>query len=56
LSIISLVIKKIFNRWVLFPGLRRFLMKPVAMAGHRLLKGGDSARDGGLVFMELTKK
>ena len=55
-SIISFVIKKIFNRWVLFPGLRRFIMKPVAMAGHRMLKGGDSARDGGLVFMELTKE
>jgi SAM-dependent methyltransferase len=56
LSIVSFVIKKIFNRWVLFPGLRHFLMRPVAMVGYRLLKGGDSARDGGLVFMELTKK
>jgi SAM-dependent methyltransferase len=55
-SIISFVIKKIFNRWVLFPSLRRFVMKPVAMAGHRMLEGGDSARDGGLVFMELTKE
>ena len=55
-SIISFVIKKIFNRWVLFPGLRRFVTKPVAMAGHRLLEGGDAARDGGLVFMELMKE
>jgi SAM-dependent methyltransferase len=55
-SIISFVIKKIFNRWVLFPGLRRLVMKPVVTAGHRLLKGGDAARDGGLVFMELTKE
>jgi SAM-dependent methyltransferase len=55
-SIVSFVTKKIVNRWVLFPGLRRFVMKPVAVAGHRVLKGGDSARDGGLVFMELTNE
>jgi len=54
-SIISFVIKKLTNRWVLFPGLRRLVMMPVAMAGHRLLKGGDRTPDGGLVFMELTK-
>ena len=54
-SIVSFVIKKVFNRWVLFPGLRRRVMAPVARAGYRLLEGGDNARDGGLVFMELTK-
>jgi SAM-dependent methyltransferase len=54
-SIISFVIKKLSNRWVLFPGLRRLLMMPVAIAGHRLLEGADIARDGGLVFMELMK-
>ena len=54
-SIISFVMKKLCNRWVLIPGLRRLVMMPVAMAGHRLLKGGDRARDGGLVFIELTK-
>ena len=54
-SIVSFVIKKVFNRWVLFPRLRRRLMAPVASAGYRLLEGGDAARDGGLVFMELTK-
>lgn len=54
-SIVSFVIKKIANRWVLFPGVRRLVMMPVAMAGHQVLEGGDVARDGGLVFMELTK-
>lgn len=54
-SVISFVIKKAFNRWVLFPGLRRFAMTPVALAGHRLLEKGDRVQDGGLVFMELTK-
>jgi SAM-dependent methyltransferase len=54
-SLISFVTKKLTNRWVLFPGLRRVVMRPVAMLGHRVLKGGDIAEDGGLVFMELTK-
>jgi SAM-dependent methyltransferase len=54
-SIVSFINKKIFNRWVLFPGLRRLVMVPVAMAGHRVLEGRDPAHDGGLVFMELTK-
>jgi len=54
-SLVSFVMKKLTNRWVLLPGLRRQVMTPVAMAGRRLLEGGDSARDGGLVFMELTK-
>jgi SAM-dependent methyltransferase len=54
-SIISFVIKKLTDRWVLFPGLRSILMTPIAMAGKRLLEGADVAQDGGLVFMELTK-
>lgn len=54
-SIISFVIKKLANRWVLLPGLRRILMMPVVMVGNRVLEGGDAAPDGGLVFMELTR-
>ncbi len=54
-SLVSFVVKKLANRWVVFPGLRRLAMMPVAMAGRRLLEGGDTAVDGGLVFMELTK-
>lgn len=54
-SLVSFVMKKLTNRWVLFPGLRRLVMMPVAMAGHRVLEGGDTAREGGLVFMELTR-
>lgn len=54
-SLVSFVMKKLTNRWVLFPGLRRLVMMPVAMAGHRVLEGGDIVQDGGLVFMELTK-
>jgi SAM-dependent methyltransferase len=54
-SLVSFIIKKLANRWVLFPGLRRLVMTPVAMAGYRVLAGGDIVRDGGLVFMELAK-
>jgi SAM-dependent methyltransferase len=54
-SLVSFAMKKFTNRWVLFPGVRRFFMMPVAMAGYQALKGGDAAHDGGLVFMELTK-
>jgi SAM-dependent methyltransferase len=53
-SLLSFIIKRLSNRWVLFPGLRRLLMTPVAMVGYRVL-AGDTAQDGGLVFMELTK-
>lgn len=54
-SLVSFLLKKFTNRWVLLPGLRRLLMLPVAMAGYRVLEGGDNVQDGGLVFMELTK-
>jgi len=54
-SLISFILKKTTNRWVLFPALRRVLMTPVAFAGRRFLNGGDRTNDGGLVFMELTK-
>lgn len=54
-SIVSFLVKKLCNRWVLFPGVRYLLMRPVASAGRRLLDIGDRALDGGLVFMELTK-
>lgn len=54
-SLISFVAKKLTNRWVLFPGLRRLVMVPVVMVGHRALDGGDAAQEGGLVFMKLTK-
>jgi SAM-dependent methyltransferase len=54
-SIISYVVKRLSNRWVLFPGLRRLAMIPVAKAARQLLEDGDRTHDGGLVFMELTK-
>lgn len=54
-SLVSFIVKKLANRWVLFPSLRRLVMTPVAMVGYRVLAGGDTARDGGLVFMKLTK-
>jgi SAM-dependent methyltransferase len=54
-SLISFVLKKATNRWVIAPPLRRILMTPVSALGNSMLKDGDRADDGGLVFMELTK-
>lgn len=55
-SIVSFILKKTTNRWVLLPALRRLAMLPVAAIGRRLLEGGDRLdTNGGLVFMELTK-
>jgi SAM-dependent methyltransferase len=55
-SLVSFLVKKATNRWVLFPALRRIVMKPVAAFGRRWLNGGDHLESGGgLVFMELTK-
>ena len=54
-SIVSFVMKKLTNRWVLFPSLRRVVMMPVTAFGARILRDGDRVKDGGLVFMHLTK-
>lgn len=51
-----LVLKRITNRWVLFPRLRSFLMLPVYLGGRLLLKGGGKDSAGGLVFVALTKR
>ncbi|TPX27651.1 class I SAM-dependent methyltransferase [Cylindrospermopsis raciborskii] len=51
----SLVIKKTTNRWVLFPQLRKFLIKPIAVFGKSYLTGDYNIKNGGLVFMELVK-
>jgi len=54
-SLVAFVIKKLTNRWVFFPGLRRLIMMPVAMVGYRVLERGDIEQKGGFVFIEMTK-
>jgi SAM-dependent methyltransferase len=51
----SLVLKRLANRWVLFPGLRRILLMPVRAAVRPLLHGAEKAERGGLVFLALRK-
>ena len=49
------VIKKITNRWILFPKIRRYLMSHLSWIFFRFLPKNDRCRDGGLVFIALTK-
>ena len=54
-SIVSFIIKRFTNRWVLFPRLRRFYMSPVKKFGLLYLHRCIDIPNGGLVFMELLK-
>lgn len=54
-SVPEYITKKIFNRWTLFPGLRRLILKPVTYLGMFFLRNGDTCKDGGLVFLSLQK-
>ncbi len=51
----ELVVKRLTNRWVLFPTVRRLLVYPAYIASKRILKGGERAENGGLVFLAMTK-
>jgi hypothetical protein len=55
-SIPAFLTKKLTNRWVLLPALRRVYCYPLYLLFRDLLKGADQGRDGGLVFIALTKK
>jgi len=51
----SKFIKGALNRWHLFPGLRRAIAGPLASLAAPLLRGGERAVHGGLVFVSLRK-
>ena len=55
-SLVSFLTKKTTNRWVLFPRLKKFFMIPIEIIGSSSLPRCIDINDGGLVFMELTKK
>jgi len=55
-SIIAVANKKLFNRWVLFPSIRRMLVYPVYLLARQILKGGDRSMQGGLAFMALARE
>lgn len=51
----AFLIKRLTNRWVLFPSVRQKIVYPVYLLVRRILQGGDRAEQGGLVFLALTK-
>lgn len=51
----SRIVRSIFNRWHLFPSLRRVLATPLAIFATPLLNGAERAPQGGLVFVSLRK-
>ena len=55
-SFFSFVVKRVTNRWILLPWLRRIWVSWLAPSAKELLRGADSARDGGLVFFSARKR
>jgi SAM-dependent methyltransferase len=53
-GLFGLLNKKIFQKWILFPKIRGFLMFPVYLACRRFLNHDCSDNDG-LLFLELKK-
>jgi len=51
----SLLSRCVFDRWVLWPRLRRITMRPMCRIVERFLEGGLRADRGGLVFLALEK-
>ena len=49
------LVKRVTNRWTLFPSVRRTVLYPVHAAVQRLLERGTRAEDGGLLFLSLRK-
>lgn len=54
-GIFGLFNKKLFNRWVLFPSIRRLLIYPIYLLARSILDNADRSDQDGLVFMILTK-
>lgn len=54
-GIFGLINKKLLNRWVLFPRLRRLLIYPIYSLARRMLDRKLQSTNDGLVFMVLKK-
>lgn len=54
-SLPELVTKRLFNRWTLFPRLRRVLLAPVLAIVKSILSGAERCDKGGLVFLAARK-
>jgi SAM-dependent methyltransferase len=55
-SVVGFVIKRLTNRWTIFPGLRRIIVYPICLWAEEFLRGSSRTEDGGLVFLALRKK
>ncbi len=51
----SLINKRIFNRWVLSPNLRRTIMRPLSRVIEKIFRKASRDAQGGLVFLALEK-
>ncbi len=51
----AFIIKRLFNQWTLFPSIRRIVMRPACFLGDKVLHEAERAKNGGLVFLALTK-
>jgi SAM-dependent methyltransferase len=51
----SLVNKRVFDRWVIWPRLRRITLRPLCRFAEPFLERGLHADPGGLVFLALEK-
>jgi SAM-dependent methyltransferase len=56
LSLPTLLLRRLLNRWTLFPAMRRILVYPVFLLARAVLAGGEEAPEGGLVFVALVKR
>jgi SAM-dependent methyltransferase len=55
-SVFSFVIKRLTNRWILIPSLRRLLAYPVCLWAKGFLRDRSPVPDGGLVFISAIKR
>jgi SAM-dependent methyltransferase len=54
-SILAVIKKRLLNRWILFPGFRRWWIYPVYLMARGLLNRDLRVNRGGLVFLSLKK-
>ena len=54
-GILAFITKRLFNRWTLFPAVRRILLYPVCVWADKILRGAARTDNGGLVFLALTR-
>jgi len=55
LALPALVWRRLFDRWTLWPGLRRVALYPLYLLARRVLSRADQAPLGGLVFLAFAK-